>query len=42
LETLTHPGDNQRDNLWAIHGTIGSAHPDEAEGQIMRVGRIGS
>jgi hypothetical protein len=33
--------DPQGDNLWAIQGTIDLRDPDEAEGPIVRVGRIG-
>ena len=33
--------DPQGDNLWAIQGTIDLREPDEAEGPIVRVGRIG-
>jgi superfamily II RNA helicase len=35
---LDPPGDN----LWAIQGTIDLRNPDEAEGPIVRVGRIGA
>ena len=34
--------DPQGDNLWAIQGTIDLRNPDEAEGPIVRVGRIGA
>jgi superfamily II RNA helicase len=34
--------DPQGDNLWAIQGTIDLRDPDEAEGPIVRVGRIGA
>ncbi|HKI04980.1 MAG TPA: DUF3516 domain-containing protein [Thermoanaerobaculia bacterium] len=34
--------DPQGDNLWAIQGTIDLRSPDEAEGPIVRVGRIGA
>jgi len=37
-QTLLDP---QGDNLWAIQGTIDLRSPDEAEGPIVRVGRIG-
>jgi superfamily II DNA/RNA helicase len=34
--------DPQGENLWAIQGTIDLRNPDEAEGPIVRVGRIGA
>lgn len=34
--------DPQGDNLWAIQGAIDLRDPDEAEGPIVRVGRIGA
>jgi superfamily II RNA helicase len=34
--------DPQGDNLWAIQGTIDLRNPDEVEGPIVRVGRIGA
>ncbi len=34
--------DPQGDNLWAIQGLIDLRNPDEAEGPIVRVGRIGA
>ena len=34
--------DPQGDNLWAIQGAIDLRSPDEAEGPIVRVGRIGA
>jgi len=34
--------DPQGDNLWAIQGTIDLRNPDEAEGPIVRVERIGA
>ena len=37
-----HPLGSQGDNLWAIQGTIDLRNPDEAEGPIVRVGRIGA
>ena len=38
-QTLLDP---QGDNLWAIQGTIDLRNPDEADGPIVRVGRIGA
>ncbi len=34
--------DPQGDNLWAIQGAIDLRNPDEADGPIVRVGRIGA
>jgi hypothetical protein len=34
--------DPQGDNLWAIQGRIDLRNPDEAEGPIVRVGKIGA
>ena len=34
--------DPQGDNLWVIQGTIDLRNPDEAEGPIVRVGRVGA
>ena len=38
-QTLLDP---QGDNLWAVQGTIDLRNPDEADGPIVRVGRIGA